>query len=123
MISYHDRFHQLLSDGVPFVTVTVVHTVGSVPQDQGARILVTKAGLDLGSVGGGRVEARAITEAQALEKGAEAQRSRFVEWNLKRDVGMTCGGSAKLYFELFNVPGWEIAIFGAGHVANCSHAS
>ena len=26
----------------------------------------------------------------------------LVEWNLKRDVGMTCGGTVKLFFETDN---------------------
>jgi xanthine dehydrogenase accessory factor len=46
---------------------------------------------------------------------------RFVEWTLKGDVGMTCGGSVKLYFEPHAGGGigaaWPIWIFGAGHVA------
>jgi xanthine dehydrogenase accessory factor len=42
---------------------------------------------------------------------------RLVEWNLKRDVGMTCGGTVKLFFETYNHSDWRIVIFGAGHVA------
>ena len=30
---------------------------------------------------------------------------------------MTCGGVVKLFFELYNHGQWQIAIFGAGHVA------
>lgn len=116
---FHARFHELLEAGAPFVAVTVVDTVGSAPQDPGAKMLVTAAGLDTGTVGGGRVEARAIGEAQELLRGRSlADRTRFVEWNLKRDVGMTCGGSVKLYYEAFNVASWRIVVFGAGHVAN-----
>jgi xanthine dehydrogenase accessory factor len=44
---------------------------------------------------------------------------RFVEWNLQKDVGMTCGGVVRLYFEAYNVATWPIVIFGAGH---CSQA-
>jgi xanthine dehydrogenase accessory factor len=44
--------------------------------------------------------------------------TRFVTWTLKGDVGMTCGGSVKFYFEPHGAGGpWPIAIFGAGHVA------
>ena len=41
--------------------------------------------------------------------------SRFVEWNLQKDVGMTCGGVVRLYFEVYNLATWPIVIFGAGH--------
>jgi xanthine dehydrogenase accessory factor len=64
------------------------------------------------------VEARAL--ALALELlAANAAAPRFVEWTLKGDVGMTCGGAVKFYFEPHPAGGaaWTIAIFGAGHVA------
>ena len=45
-------------------------------------------------------------------------RPRFVTWSLKADVGMTCGGTVKLYFEAHPAAdaAWPIAIFGAGHI-------
>ena len=49
-------------------------------------------------------------------------RSRLVEWNLQRDVGMTCGGVVKLFFETYNHRAWRIVVFGAGHVARRSFA-
>ena len=51
---------------------------------------------------------------------AGAAAPRFVTWTLKGDVGMTCGGSVKLYFAPHPAGGdgaaWPIWIFGAGHV-------
>ena len=117
MSDFFAQLQALLASGAPFVSVTVVHTVGSVPQDQGAKMLVTAEGLRHGTVGGGRVERKAIEEAQRLLSPDAPERTHFVEWNLKRDVGMTCGGSVKLYFEAFNLTRWRIAVFGAGHVA------
>jgi xanthine dehydrogenase accessory factor len=117
---YVERLAELAASGEPFVSVTLVDAVGSTPQDAGSKILVTAAGLDMGTVGGGRVEAKAIAEAQAMlaQSPASAPTSnKFVEWNLQRDVGMTCGGVVKLYFETYNHSQWQIAIFGAGHVA------
>jgi xanthine dehydrogenase accessory factor len=67
-------------------------------------------------VGGGRVEKKAIDEAlRLLSEGAE--NTHFVNWQLNRDVGMTCGGAVKLYFEAFNVATWNVVVFGAGHIA------
>ena len=116
MKHFIEHLHDLLHAGTPFVSVTVVDAVGSVPQDQGAKMLVTEAGRFHGTVGGGRIEKKAVDEAQNLLR--SEGRAQFVDWNLKRDVGMTCGGSLKLYFEAFNVESWRIVIFGAGHVAN-----
>ncbi len=99
--------------------MTIVEAVGSVPQDAGARMLVTAGGLHTGTVGGGKVEGKAIAEAQAMLGAASgAPATQCLAWNLKRDVGMTCGGTVRLYFEAFGVAPWQIVVFGAGHVAN-----
>jgi xanthine dehydrogenase accessory factor len=115
----YEHLHDLLEARTPFVSVTVVDAVGSAPQDQGAKMLVTAQGRYEGTVGGGRIEHKAILEAQRLLRAdAPSRATQYVDWNLKRDVGMTCGGSLKLFFEAFNVEAWRIVIFGAGHVAN-----
>ncbi len=111
---YIERCAQLAERGMPFVAVTLVDAHGSTPADAGAKMLVTAAGQDHGTVGGGKVEAKAITLAQEMLN--NKQRTVFVEWNLKRDVGMTCGGTVKLFFELVDRAAWNIAVFGAGHV-------
>ena len=116
---YVERLAALAQSGQPFVSVTMVDAVGSTPQDAGSKMLVTAAGIDFGTVGGGRVEHRAIEHAQKMlrrQSGAAAR--ELVEWNLQRDVGMTCGGVVRLYFETYNHRIWNIAICGAGHVAN-----
>lgn len=117
----HDTIYEELAalerDGVACVLVTLVEALGSTPQDAGAKMIVRADGLHGGTIGGGRVEARAIAEAQALlATGADGP--RLASWTLKGDVGMTCGGSVKLYFEPHRAAAlWPIAIFGAGHIA------
>src|SRR5438105_15637824 len=105
-----ERLAELSQSGVPFVCVTMVHAQGSTPQDAGSKMLVTAEGLITGTVGGGRVEYKAIQHAQAmLDKPTTDSRqpiAQLVEWNLKRDVGMTCGGSVKLFFETYNHSDW-----------------
>ena len=109
---------------MPFVCVTLVEAIGSTPQDAGSKMLVTSAGLMHGTVGGGRVEHRAIQQAQELlaQPTADSRQPNanclLLEWNLKRDVGMTCGGTVKLFFETYNHSDWRIVVFGAGHVAS-----
>ena len=114
-----ERLAELAASGTPFVSVTLVDVLGSTPTDAGSKMLVTAAGLHHGSVGGGRVEAKAIEHAQRMLAGPQesAAHSQFLEWNLQRDVGMTCGGVVRLFFETYNHSQWEIALFGAGHVA------
>jgi xanthine dehydrogenase accessory factor len=117
MPTFLDALSALLDAGTPLVTVTIVDTQGSVPQDRGAKMIVTADGLHFGTVGGGKVETKAIAEAQRMLRREEHDQTKFVSWNLNKDVGMTCGGIVKLYFEAYNVARWNIVVFGAGHIA------
>src|SRR5690349_16736512 len=119
--TFYGQLAALEAAGTGFVLVVLVEALGSTPQDTGAKMLVGPQGLITGTVGGGRVEAQAITLAQEIlaRSGADRTQPAFVSWTLKGDVGMTCGGSVKLYFEPHAgaAGSWPIAIFGAGHVA------
>jgi xanthine dehydrogenase accessory factor len=118
---YWEHLQELLASGRPFASVTLVDIVASAPQNVGAKMLVTADGLHSGTIGGGKIEARSIAEAKAMlagQVGGGGQATnRFVEWNLQRDIGMTCGGVVKLFFETYNIETWPIVIFGAGHCA------
>lgn len=111
---------------------TIVDVTGSVPTDAGAKMLVTADGAYYGTVGGGKVEKRIIDEACSMIRNAQHSSSfssktgdavasdnanaRFFDWSLNRDIGMTCGGSVRVYLESFNQSIWHITVFGAGHV-------
>jgi xanthine dehydrogenase accessory factor len=110
-----DRFLHRTDSGFPFIVITIVDAQGSVPQDVGSKLIVTEHGLDFGTIGGGKVEAKAIEHALQMLK-VDALHE-FADWNLKADVGMTCGGRVQLFFERFNRRRWSIVIFGAGHVS------
>jgi xanthine dehydrogenase accessory factor len=116
--------NDLLLDNTPFVSVTVVDAIGSVPNQIGAKMLVTSEGLHYGTVGGGKVETRALSEAKKLLSNDSSlkqdnnAKSMFASWELNRDLGMTCGGSVKMYFEAHNTNPWRVTIFGAGHCSN-----
>ena len=117
MPTFFEALSELMAGGTPLVTITVVDTQGSVPQDRGAKAIVAADGLRYGTVGGGKVETKAIAEAQRMLRGETSGTTQFVSWSLNKDVGMTCGGIVKLYFEALNVARWNVVIFGAGHVA------
>ena len=112
-----EKLAELSRSGEPLVSVTLVEAIGSTPQDAGTKMLVGHAGLLFGTVGGGRVEQQALQYAADMLAGQRDERHSLVEWNLQRDVGMTCGGVVKLFFESYNLHDWQIVIFGAGHVA------
>ena len=117
--TFYGQLLALKTEGTAFVFVLLAESLGSTPQDSGAKMLVTTAGLYAGTVGGGKVEAKAIEVATGMLQ-AKASTPFYFNWTLKGDVGMTCGGSVKLYFEPHLAGGagaeWPIWIFGAGHV-------
>jgi len=117
MRNIYEKFNELFLSNIPFVLVTLVDVIGSSPQNRGSKMLVTHDGLYDGTIGGGKVEFKAINEAKSLLENRSLQ-TTFCEWNLKKDVGMSCGGIVRIYFEAFHSKIWNIAVFGAGHVAN-----
>ena len=102
----HGRFPpssmcDLSDQGEPFAVVTLVQAEGSVPHNVGGKMIVTANGLDHGTVGGGRIESKAIEHAVKMLD-ADGQATDLVRWNLTTDVGMTCGGRVQLFFEVCN---------------------
>jgi xanthine dehydrogenase accessory factor len=111
-----EEIARLSETGSDLVVVTVAAARGSVPGEAGAKMLVTRDGLVSGTVGGGRIEARALAEAAELLD-SPGEGTRLVCWNLQKDIGMTCGGEMTLLFERVAAkPPWHLVIFGAGHV-------
>jgi xanthine dehydrogenase accessory factor len=115
-MNYFEQANKLCAEGKSFVTVTMVSTRGSAPQDPGAKAIITNEGLVFGTVGGGKVEARAIEKSITLIN-EDASDPVYLTWNLQTEIGMTCGGEVSFLFELFQAKTWPIVIFGAGHVA------
>jgi xanthine dehydrogenase accessory factor len=111
------RYTQSLLDALrgqePFAQVTLVEISGSAPQEVGARMLVRSDGSQEGTVGGGALEYRLIQEAhEALASGSP----RLLHLNLKKDVGMCCGGAVRAFIEPIQTA-TPLIIFGCGHVS------
>lgn len=96
------------------VLVTVVTATGSTPREAGCKMVVTPDRLH-GTIGGGRLEFRALEIARALLADPAAGPT-LREFPLGPALGQCCGGAASLLFEPILPPGLEIALFGAGHV-------
>ena len=81
------------------VLVTIVDEAGSTPRGNGAQMLVSSAGPQAGTVGGGNVENLSILHAQEL---IEAKHSDIHEYKLHKnnaeDIGMVCGGGVTVLF-------------------------
>lgn len=110
----------LIDQGVACATVQIVRVNGSIPNELGARMLVTpgpeRAMLVAGTVGGGRIEYEALALAnQALAD----ERSRTVSAKLTEQeaggIGMMCGGQVDLFIEV-HLPVHRLVLCGAGHI-------
>jgi len=114
--NFLSAFKEFLENEQEFVVVTLVKKIGAAPQEIGAKAIVTRQGLEYGTVGGGKVEKRAIEQArQMLESNSSCA---FYDWNLQKDIGMTCGGVVSFFLERYSaVNPFCLVIFGAGHIA------
>lgn len=92
---------RLEKNGEAFVCITLAGARGSVPQEVGAKMVVNAAGRACGTVGGGRVEEAAIQHARELLASKPEAPCGLIEWNLQKDIGMTCGGVVSYFFEVF----------------------
>lgn len=79
--------------------VSVVRAEGSVPREEGARMVVTPAGFH-GTIGGGTLEWKALAEAQRLL--GKPRAVKMLTQSLGPDLGQCCGGRVTLAVESFD---------------------
>jgi len=109
-----------ISKGETVALATIVETKGSTPREVGAKMLVGKDGLIVGTIGGGITEAKVIEEVkQSLKEG----KGKLITYHLTKeqaalDEGAICGGDMKIFIDVLQ-PKEEVLIFGAGHIAIC----
>ncbi len=106
---------ELLKSGRTHALVIVVKTEGSAPRKAGTKMIVLGDGRTLGTMGGGELEERVITEAlDAIEK----RSPKVISFTLdvqKGKLDMMCGGTVEVYIEPI-IPSARVFIFGAGHI-------
>lgn len=92
---------------------TVIERSGSAPQIVGARLLVRDDGSQVGTIGGGAIEAQVQDACREVLRDG---RSRRVRAHLVRDLGMCCGGAMEVFVEFLQAEP-RLVVIGAGHVA------
>jgi len=109
------KVSELINSGKNLIEVTIIDCRGSIPQEIGGRLYLSDENHLIGTVGGGKVEAAALEVARGLFSSTEE--TKLLTWNLKKDIGMTCGGEVTLFFKkLSGHYSMKLALFGAGHV-------
>lgn len=119
-----------LANLTPAVVVTVLNARGSVPREDGARMVVAPGHLAsvnvVGTIGGGHLEWQAIQIARdTLAKGGTAL-PMTRHFALGPSLGQCCGGVLDLRFEALTAttlaawpepaPWFHLQLYGAGHV-------
>jgi xanthine dehydrogenase accessory factor len=112
----YEALVQVREARVPAVLATVVESVGSAPQEAGAKLVVTSDGQTAGTVGGGAFEQRVLAEAKALLAADAGRGGKLLALNLSTDLGMCCGGVMKVFLERVALPA-RLVVLGAGHIA------
>lgn len=116
--SFWEASLELHQNGSPFIVVTIVNIRGHASQEMGCKMIIDQEGTYWGTIGGGKIEAKTLEVAKELFLALpKLSQPTLLTYDLQRDLGMTCGGEASLLFEMHQrADGWNIVVFGAGHV-------
>lgn len=101
--------------GESVVVATVVETDRSVPRHAGSKMLVFGDRRQVGTIGGGEMEARVIDAAVEVLSAAMPRLMNFELVDPTAGDPGVCGGSVTLYLEPL-MPEANIVIIGCGHV-------
>ena len=101
--------------GMPYVIATVLGAAGSIPRDQGSKMVIT-ASDEFDTLGGGHLEFSVTQKARDLMATGEAG-NQVEHFPLGATLGQCCGGSVTVLMESFVQQGMNLTVFGAGHVA------
>mgnify|MGYP000964693781 CR=1 FL=1 len=107
---------ELAESNTPFAVATILESSGSTPRGKG-KMIVLSDGSTFGTIGGGVVEARVVSEAV---KAMEFDRSVILDYSLdyghgRESLDMVCGGAMKVFVEAFcGKP--RLVVVGGGHV-------
>jgi xanthine dehydrogenase accessory factor len=115
-LAFYDEVARLLRSGQTLAIATLVGLQGSTPRGFGTKMIVAASGETRFTIGGGAFEALVIEDArEAIRDGRGLEKEyRFTERGAHA-LGMVCGGSARVLFEVVRPP-VPLLIFGGGHV-------
>jgi xanthine dehydrogenase accessory factor len=115
MKSIYQSLAELEKNNESAALCTVTSSEGSTPRHVGSKMLVYPDGRFVGTVGGGEVEQRVLTEAwMALDDG-QPRRLHYNMIDPSRGDPGTCGGQVEVFVEPILAPPLVVVI-GAGHV-------
>ena len=113
----YEKIVELRSEGIRAALATIIAHKGATPRKDSAKMLVYEDGRQMGSIGGGSIEAEVCREARFI---MEAAKPKLLTFDLSHidpeESALVCGGSMEVYVEPI-LPDPTLFIFGAGHVS------
>ncbi len=98
------------------VLATVIEVKGASPAKVGAQILLRTDATTVGTVGGGRLEAAILTDAQAALADGQPRQAHYRLAEEGTDaIGVLCGGDVRAFIQPYRPPP-QLVIVGGGHI-------
>ena len=103
-----DVIEEAAAEGERVALATVVSTIGSSPQQPGAKMAIRSDGRFVGSVSGGCVEADVVERSKALFAGGEPELVHYGVADADAfEVGLSCGGEIDVWLEVADPALWS----------------
>jgi xanthine dehydrogenase accessory factor len=112
----YEEIVDLRSKGIRAALATIIASKGATPRKDTAKMLICEDGRQIGSIGGGSVEADVCREAASMMKTGKPKLLNFELNDVDpEESALVCGGHIDVYLEPV-FPDLTLFIFGAGHV-------
>jgi len=110
------RLAEAIQNRQPATLATIVESRGAAPAKVGAQIVLLADGTTAGTVGGGRLEAAILADAQAVQASRQPCLTHYSLTEEGPDaIGTLCGGEVRAFIQPFSPPA-QLVIVGGGHV-------
>lgn len=103
------------TSGEPAALATIVAVQGSVPRHEGSKLMIRPDGSFVGTVGGGKLEATVIAEAQQVISSGKTRMLSYALNDISEGDPGVCGGTVQVFIEPVAVPP-TLLVIGGGHV-------
>lgn len=103
------------TSGEPAALATIIAVQGSVPRHEGSKLMIRPDGSFVGTVGGGKLEATVIAEAQQVISSGKTRMLSYTLNDISEGDPGVCGGTVQVFIEPVAVPP-TLLVIGGGHV-------
>jgi xanthine dehydrogenase accessory factor len=116
MIHPISKLAEAIEQQQPAVLATVIEIKGASPAKVGAQIVLLADGTTVGTVGGGKLEASILNDAQEVQSSGQPRLTHYALAEEGQDaIGTLCGGEVRVFIQP-HAPAPQLIIVGGGHI-------